>query len=172
MARVLVVVASRNFRDEEYLDTVRELKAAGHQLTTASSVVGLVRGAPGAWVQSERLVAQCRAQDYDAVILIGGLGALEFVGNRSVSRLVREAAKQGKIVAAICVAPAILAWAGLLRGRYATCHASARQAVTAGGGMLVEEPVVCDPPIVTASGPPAAAEFGRTVAALLRTVTG
>ena len=173
MGNVLLVLASRNFRDEEYLETKRELEAAGHTTTTASSSTGPVRGALGTWVKPDKLLAQCRARDYDAIAFIGGYGALEYVGNRTAARLVREALDHGKLIGAICVGPAILTWTGVLRGRRATSHPSVWDALEAGGVNLArDEQLVLDPPFVTANGPKAAAQFGRALASLLAVSAG
>jgi len=76
---------------------------------------------------------------------------------------------QGRLLAAICLAPPVLARAGVLAGKRATAYPaqSAIIELKRGGATYVVEPVVRDGTIVTASGPEAAAAFGAALATLL-----
>ena len=77
-----------------------------------------------------------------------------------------------KVVAAICLAPVVLARAGILKGKKVTCFyspASSRE-MKAGGAVLVDKAVVSDGRIVTANGPEAAAEFADTFIRILTAV--
>jgi len=71
------------------------------------------------------------------------------------------------VLAAICLAPAILAKAGILKGKKATVWEGARNKVVAGGAAYREGPVVIDGKIITANGPSAAAQFGKSIKQLL-----
>jgi protease I len=64
-------------------------------------------------------------------------------------------------VAAICLAPVVLARAGILKGKKATYFNSpvSFREMKAGGAVLVDKAVVADSRIVTANGPAAATEF-------------
>jgi protease I len=75
-----------------------------------------------------------------------------------------------KVVAAICLAPVVLARAGILKGKKATYFNSpvSFREMRAGGAVLVDKAVVTDSRIVTANGPAAAAEFAD---AFIRTLT-
>jgi protease I len=68
-------------------------------------------------------------------------------------------------VAAICLAGAVLARSGVLRGRRATVYPLPRAVLELkkAGATYVGEPVVVDGPVITASGPEAAAEFGAAL---------
>ena len=64
-------------------------------------------------------------------------------------------------MAAICLAPVVLARAGILKGKKATYYESTAsfREMKAGGAVLVNKPVVADGRIVTANGPAASKEF-------------
>ena len=78
--------------------------------------------------------------------------------------------QSAKVVAAICLAPVVLARAGILKGKKATYFNSpvSFREMKAGGAVLVDKAVVTDGRIVTANGPAAAAEFADT---FIRTLT-
>ena len=71
------------------------------------------------------------------------------------------------VLGAICVAPSILAAAGLLEMRRATCHCSRREHLQSCGAVLVDQPVVVSEWMVTASGPSASGMFARTLVDLV-----
>jgi protease I len=82
--------------------------------------------------------------------------------------LARDFYDSGKIVAAICLAPAILAKAGLLSGVKATCTPDEEENLVAGGAEYTGAPVEVDGKIVTGSGPDAARRFGEKIVELLK----
>lgn len=168
MARILMVVGSRGFRDEEYFEPRQVFVLAGFEVVTASSREGPVRGALGGWTRAERFLPAVRAAEYDAVVFVGGEGALEHVGSRSAWRLAREALDRGKVLAAICMAPLILARAGLLRGRRVTAWPDVREEVARAGAIVVDDPVVVDERLVTADGPKSARAFAEAVVRVLQ----
>ncbi len=72
---------------------------------------------------------------------------------------------------AICIAPTILAYAGVLEGKKATVwNQDGKQAeiLTKNGAEFVDELVVVDGKIVTANGPPAAEAFGKKILEMLK----
>jgi protease I len=84
-------------------------------------------------------------------------------------RIARELYSAQRIVAAICIAPAILANAGILEGKHATADRSVA-AVLSRGGAICEKGagVVIDGRIITATGPAHARAFGAAIADALR----
>jgi len=129
-------------------------------------LVGKCRGKFGTEVNSDILVSGAKAQDYDAIVFIGGGGAVEYLDNPAAHKLAQEAISHGKILAAICMAPEILANAGVLQGKKFTCFNISddrAKRITAKGGEYVNKAVVVDGNVITGSGPDAALEFGQTI---------
>jgi protease I len=115
-------------------------------------------------------VAQVRPEDCDALVIVGGAGApLHLWEPEPLRALVRAVHAAGRPVGAICLSPPVLARAGILLGRRATCYPSAHALLELkrGGATPVKEPVVRDGTVVTASGPEAAGAFGDALAQLL-----
>ena len=106
----------------------------------------------------------------DALAVAGGAGAPSHLWDSEALRsIVKSLHAAGKPVGAICLSPPVLARAGILAGRRATAFPADRALLELkrGGATYVEEAVVLDGTIVTASGPEAAAAFGQTLAGLL-----
>jgi len=162
--KAALIVASQNFRDEELFETKRALDAAGVQTVIASTRIGIVRGTLGNIAEARFLVGQLRAEDFDAIVFIGGPGVVEYVANPAALNLAREAVRQRKILAAIDTAPSILANAGVLTGVRATSFLSERNRLILAGAVYTGIPVEQDRLIITSSGPVASIQFGRTVA--------
>ncbi|GAG04689.1 unnamed protein product, partial [marine sediment metagenome] len=138
--RAALIVASQNFRDEEFFETKRALDAAGVQTVIASTRIGIIRGMLGI-AEANILVGQLRVEDYNAIIFIGGPGAVEYAVNPAALNLAREAVRQRKILAAIDTAPTILANAGVLTGVRATSFLSERNRLIQAGAVYTGIPV-------------------------------
>jgi len=102
--------------------------------------------------------------DFDAIIFIGGVGAREYFNNGVAFDIAREAADKGKILAAICIAPSVLANAGVLNGVRVTSFPSERPRLQRAGAIYTGAAVERDGPIITGIGPEAARLFGEAVA--------
>jgi len=172
MAKVLLVVAQTDFQPIEYRDTRAALESTDIGVRVASFEKAEAIGADGAKIKVDVAIKNVDTTEYDAVILIGGPGAAkQLVGNPDVIELVQSAHNNGKIVAAICISPVVLAQARLLKDRKATVwneDGKQEEILTAEGAEYVDQDVVVDSKIITASGPPAAKKFGKTIAGMLK----
>ena len=165
--KALLIIASKNFRDEEYLETRAALEKAGAQVEVASSSLEEATGMLGAKAKADMLLKDADVAKYNTVVFIGGGGATEYFQNATALKIAQDAAAQGKVLGAICIAPVILANAGILKGRKATCFASGQKALTQHGAVFTNEDVTVDGKIVTGRGPKAAKKFGRALVELL-----
>ena len=165
--KVALVVAPVGFRDEEYLEPRQVLVQAGAVVHTASSAPGTAKGKLGATAKVDLTLDALAVKDYQAVLFIGGPGAADYFTDARALRLAAEAVAAGKVVGAICIAPGILARAGLLKGRKATCFSSEEATLKKAGATCTGRDVEVDGRLVTATGPAAAKRFGEAVAKLL-----
>lgn len=170
--KAVIIIASENFRDEEYFGSREVLENRGIELKTASNKAGIAKGTEGGEVKIDLLVSDIKAADFDAVVFIGGPGALQNLDNEFSYDLVRSAIEQKKIVAAICIAPVILAKAGALKGKEATVWSSPSdrspiEILGRNGAKYVDKDVVADGKMITANGPSAAGSFGEKIAEAL-----
>lgn len=158
-----MVIAPSNFRDEELFHTKEVLEAAGAEVTIASRATGEVAGMLGGKATADIALSDVSAADYDAIVFVGGSGASTYFNDATTQNLAKDAAAQGKVVAAICIAPSILANAGLLEGKKATAFSSEQGNLEAKGATYTGEAVTVDWKVITAEGPTAARSFGAAV---------
>ena len=164
------MIAPERFRDEELLEPRRALEQRGVAVTVASTRPGTATGMLGARVKVDCTVRQADAAQFDALAIAGGAGSPAHLWDDAPLRaLVRAFHGAGKPVAAICLSGAVLARAGVIAGRRATVYPvrSAILELKKAGASYVGESVVVDGPVITASGPEAAAAVGETLAGML-----
>jgi protease I len=169
---ILMVIAYKDFRDEEYFKTRQVFENAGAKIKVASNKIGEAIGAEGNTVETEILIKEARPEDYDAVVFIGGSGALTYIDNEDSYKLAEETIYNKKILAAICISPVILAKAGVLEGKKATVWTSptdksAVKILEENGAEFSDQPAVADGTIITGSGPGASKEFAMKVVEVL-----
>jgi len=163
--KVLMIIAPENFRDEELLYTREELERAGAKVTVASAKTGAVKGLLGATVTPDIKLDQINVGDYDAIAFVGGPGASVYFNDKRALSIASEAFGKGKKTCAICIAPTILANAGVLKDKRATVwDGEYVKKIESKGATYTGKPVEVDGNIITANGPGAAREFGRTIA--------
>ena len=167
MSRVLVPLAE-GFEEIEAVTVVDLLRRAGIQVQTASLDGPRVTGSHGITVLADIALDAAMADDYDMIVLPGGMPGAEHLKNdpRVVS-LLRRFAADGRYTAAICAAPSVLAHAGLLEERAATSFPGFLNAGSAPGIRLSEDAVVVDGKVVTSRGAGTAMEFGLALIELL-----
>ena len=163
MEKVVMIIASQDFRDEELLEPKRIFEQNGLKVAIASKSLGMAQGMLGAEVKVDLLIENINVNDYDALIFVGGSGASVYWQDPLAHKLIKDAYSSGKIVAAICIAPATLANAGILKGKNATVWQSEAGQLKSKGANYTGNPVEKDGNIITAAGPFAAKQFGEQI---------
>ena len=105
----LFVVPPQGFQDEELLMTKRALEQAGVQVIIGSTRTGSLTGMFNGMIRADLLLNQVNLDKFNAVVFIGGLGAIDYLNNRIILDLVRQAVARRKVLAASGTAPSILA---------------------------------------------------------------
>jgi protease I len=171
--KILIAIAPEKFRDEELADPVAALQKANIAYDLASTRRGLSTGMLGMKAQATLSFEEVEPGGYEGLLIVGGSGAQQHLWDDDILvTLAKYFQESGKVVAAICLAPVVLARAGILKGKKATFFntpVSFRE-MKAGGAVLVDKPVVADLRIITANGPAAAKEFGEAVVRALTAV--
>jgi len=162
--KAALIIASQNFQEEELFGTKSVLDAAQVQTFIASTRTGVIQGMLGNMAEASIPVNRLKVDDYDAIIFIGGPGAAEYVNNPTVKNIVNDTIRKGKVLAAIGVAPTILANANVLAGVQVTSYFTEQDILRQAGAIYDPiSPVQKDRQIITATGPQAAAQFGRLI---------
>lgn len=176
MKKALFVIAFENFQDSEYTIPLNILKNANIKTDTVSNKVGIaIGGYKQTQIKIKKTINQIDVNDYDAIVFIGGIGVLNNLDNKNSYRIIQTAFKLKKIIAAICIAPIILSNTGILKNKKATVwlgyspdlKISTDQYLISNGALYQNKSVVIDDNIITANGPKAAQEFGKTILSLL-----
>ena len=110
--------------------------------------------------------------EFDAVIFPGGQGAVKLLDNEMVYSIIRDAAAKNKLLAAICIAPTILAKAGVLKGKRATVWSTSvdRSAINIlrdNDVLYQRQEIVIDGNIITGEDAEFSEDFGKAILAQL-----
>lgn len=161
-----VVFLADGFEECEALIVVDILRRAGVETVMASVMNDItVDSARHIKVQADAMAAEVGFGDTDLIILPGGRLGIENLGE---SELVKDVCREfaaGKLVAAICAAPSVLAGLGLLEGKKATCHPDFKGQMA--GAILADESVVIDGNIITGQGLGASFDFAFELVSIL-----
>ena len=165
--KVVMIFASSNFRDEELKTPRKILEDYGAKVTLASSSLKPARGMLGMMAKADILLKDVKVEEYDGIVFVGGLGAREYFNDKTAHKICKEAVEKNKVLGAICIAPAILAHSGVLKGKRATVWKGEAKTLKAAGAIYTGKAVEVDGKIITADGPKAAGLFGQKTARVL-----
>jgi protease I len=162
---VLLIIAPNDFNDDEYVLPRLAFEGAGYEVVVASKSTDMASGMFGTQVEPDIALADVDIADYEAVVFIGGGGANAYWDDEQAHRVAQEAVQEAKVLGAICIAPVILARAGVLVDTEATVFDPENMCseLEAGEAVCTGEPVERDGLIVTGFGPEVAEEFALTV---------
>lgn len=160
----VAILATHGFEESELTSPRDALTAAGVTVHVVSPEAGELQGfkhlEKGAKVAVDKALKEARADEYDALVLPGGLfNPDQLRVDADALAFVQAFAKAGKPVAAICHGPWILADAGLLKDRKLTSVPTIRKDIENAGGSWVDEEVVVDNGIITSRTPKDLAAF-------------
>jgi protease I len=167
MAVVLMIIAPERFRDEELFVTQEELEKAGHTTVIASTGKKVCPGSRGGSATATLALQDVVTKDFDAVVFVGGGGSKVYFANSEALRIAKEIHKMGRVTAAICLAPVILANAGILKGKKATVAGTEAKTIENMGAIYTGPGVTVDGIIVTGNAPKSSKLFGQKIADLL-----
>jgi protease I len=154
----VAILATDGFEESELLQPLEALRAAGAEVDIVSPEGGTIRGwSGGGWadpVHVDRTVADASADDYDGLLLPGGVMNPDHLRmDADAVGFVRDFFEAAKPVAAICHGPWLLVEAGVASGRTVTSYPSLRTDLENAGATWVDEAVVTDHGLVTSRNP-------------------
>jgi protease I len=163
--KVAILVAD-GFEQVEMTEPKQALERAGAQTQIISPAQGKVKG----WQHTEWgdqfpvdvPLAQARPDDYDALLLPGGvMNPDKLRANKQAVQFVKAFVDTGKPIAAICHGPWTLIEAGAVRGRTMTSYPSLQTDLRNAGANWVDQEVVTDQGLVTSRKPDDIPAFNR-----------
>ena len=163
--RVAALVAN-GFEQVELAEPQKALEAAGARVSVVSPEAGKVRGWNhtdwGAEVTVDKTVDQARVDDFDALLLPGGvMNPDKLRANPKAVQLVKQFFDDGKPIAVICHGPWTLVEADVVRGIRLTSYPSVKTDLQNAGAEWVDQEVVVDRGIVSSRKPDDLPAFNR-----------
>ena len=168
----VAILAVNGFEQVELTEPRRALQDAGAGTRLLSVSRGHIQGfhhdKPGDKFDVDLALEEARPEDFDAVLLPGGVMNADMLRNSShAQQFVQAMQRDGKPIAFICHAPWLLVSAGLVKGRRLTSWPSLQDDIRNAGGEWLDQEVVHDGNWVSSRKPADIPAFNRAVAELL-----
>jgi protease I len=168
----VAILATDGFEQSELTEPRRALDAAGATTVViapkAGSIAGWRDGAWGEKVAVDQTLDKAQADDYDALMLPGGvMNPDRLRTDKAAVAFVRAFFDSEKPVAAICHAPIMLIEADVLHDRRLTSWPSLQTDIRNAGGRWTDEEVVVDRRLVTSRKPEDIPAFNREMIAAI-----
>lgn len=122
--RVLLFLAKNNFSESGFLIITSTLKKAGISYSIVSDTENWCTGDCRAKVIPDVKMFNVNPFNYSAIIIICGSGILEYRKNNTVLEIIRKFHRAGKIIAAVCLGPVLLAEAEILGNSPVSVHST------------------------------------------------
>ncbi|HZD87163.1 MAG TPA: type 1 glutamine amidotransferase domain-containing protein [Gaiellaceae bacterium] len=162
----VAILAADMFERVELEKPRRALEDAGAEVEVVSIHGGEIKGFdhfdPANTVEVDRTVEEASPDDYDALMIPGGVGNPDQLrGDENAVGFVRAFHDSGKPMAVICHGPWMLVEAGVARGKRLTSWPTLETDIRNAGGEWVDEEVVVDEKLVTSRKPDDIPAFNR-----------
>jgi DJ-1 family protein len=152
----VAILAAPGFEEIELMAPLDILRRLNMDVVLAGVQSDKVVSTHEVTVSTDTMLDKLHADKLDALILPGGAGSWVLRDTPEVIHLVKKMHEAGKLVAAICAAPIVLAKAGLVKDRNVTAYPAQdvyRELNEAGAHIVKDENVVLDGNMLTANGP-------------------
>jgi len=166
--KVAILIAFKDFEDEEYFISKNMLEKVDANVITVSNQVGDAIGSDGGEVSVDLTFGKLKLEEVKALILIGGQGSLKYLDNEEVYDLIRNAYSKNKLIGALSISPIILAKSGILKNKKATVWSSfsnktAVNFLQSQGVLYEKSSIVIDKNIITANNTKDSGEFIKEI---------
>lgn len=156
--KTVAFLATHGFEQSELVEPLGALREAGAEVHVVSPEAGTIRGWDekdwGDEVPVDRTLDQARSDDYDALVLPGGVMNPDTLRtNEAAKKFVTSFFKSGKPVSAICHGPQILIDCEVVDGRTVTSYPSVKVDLVNAGAKWVDREVVVDEGLTTSRSP-------------------
>ncbi|MDF2430924.1 MAG: protease [Mucilaginibacter sp.] len=156
--RKVVILTEEGFEQVELTSPKEALEAAGATVHVVSPHTGKIKAWDktnwGIEVEVDRQLSEVSPDDYDALVLPGGvLNPDKLRQNKDAVAFVSAFLDEGKPVAAICHGPQMLIETGMIQGRKLTSYPSLQTDLKNAGAEWVDEEVVVDNGLITSRTP-------------------
>ncbi|HIF50084.1 MAG TPA: DJ-1/PfpI family protein [Thiotrichaceae bacterium] len=161
MHKVLVPLA-QGCEELEAVTIIDLLRRAQIEVITAGLDSQNITASRGVVIIADTDLDTALKDDYDMIILPGGLPGADHLGNdQRIKHILIKMKNSGKFTAAICAAPKVLANAGILDNKKATSYPGFLD--EAKNTEISNDAVVTDGKVITSRGPGTAMDFALTL---------
>jgi protease I len=164
----VVILIENLYQELEFWVPYYRLKEEGAEVTVvgtgSSRTYTSKHGYP---VEVEKEAKEIDMSKYDGVVIPGGYAPDLMRRYPAMVKIVKDADKQGKMIAAICHAGWMLVSAGVLKGKKATCFFALKDDLVNAGANYVDEEVVRDGKLITSRKPDDLPAFCREMIKVL-----
>jgi protease I len=164
----IAILATDGFEQVELTEPKKALEDAGATTEVVSPKGGAIKGWKtqdwGDSVKVDKTLDQAKAQDYDALLLPGGVINPDHLRMEPKAvQFVKDFVATGKTVAAICHGPWMLVEAGVVKGKTMTSWPSIRTDLKNAGANVVDQEVATDGQFITSRKPDDIPAFSRAM---------
>ena len=164
---MIYMLLGTGFEETEAIAPLDLLRRAGIETATVGLNGKIIKGSHGMGVEADLEIGQLDLTDLEGIILPGGLGGVASIkACEKAMDAVRFAWENGKLVAAICAGPTILAQLGITDGKNATCYPGCEEQM--GSANMVQAATVTDGKVITGTSAGCASPFGLALIAALK----
>lgn len=151
----VAILIEQHVEDSEFQIPYTALQEAGAEVTVLGSRVNETYTGKQMKlsIKADATTTDARAEDFDAVVIPGGMAPDKMRTNMKTVRFVQDAFNSGKLVAAVCHGPQVLIEGDLLRGKRATGFRAIRKDMQNAGAQFENAPVVTDGNLLTSRRP-------------------
>lgn len=173
MSKKIAILATDGFEEVELTSPKEAYEKEGFQVDIVSEKPGTIK----AWAKTEwgktyqvdKSLDQVSAEDYDALVLPGGvINPDKLRINDEAVNFIRQFSKSNKPIAAICHGPWTLINAEAVKGKKMTSYKSISQDLKNAGANWVDEEVVHDGNLITSRTPDDLPTFNKKVIEVLK----
>ena len=163
----IIVPLADGFEEIEAVTIVDVLRRAEIDAVSVCLNENPVKGAHNIYVTADKNIKEIDSKDFDGIVLPGGMPGSENLKNSiDVINLLKEINGRNGLVAAICAAPMVLGYTGLLNSKKAVCYPGFEKYLQ--GAVLADFPFVRDGNIITGRGPGCAMDFALEIVSVLK----
>jgi protease I len=154
MINKVLIFIENGFEDSEFVYPYYRFQEAQFKVDIVAPVANKeYTGKHGLRFKSNMAPEEVKIDEYDALIVPGGFAPDRLRINKKIVKLIQEANKKNKIIAAICHGPQLLIEAKIVKGKKMTSYASVSTDLKNAGATYIDEPVVKDQNIITSRHP-------------------
>ncbi|NEZ05094.1 type 1 glutamine amidotransferase [Wenzhouxiangella sp. XN201] len=159
----IAILAEDDYQELELHYPRLRLIEAGARVSVLGAGKDVYHSGKGYAVKPDADISDAKAEDFDAVVIPGGMAPDKMRRHRAMVEFVRAMDDAGKVVAWICHAGWMAVSADIVRGRRATSFASIRDDMVNAGADWVDEEVVVDGNLISSRVPDDLPAFCREI---------